>query len=72
MAKRVNLTKSYGNAVKQFRSMTGKGKEYDIGFIHHTSIRTMPRVPICMHPQRLDCLEMLAQVAQESYGLFKE
>jgi hypothetical protein len=25
-----------------------------------------------MHPKRLDCLEMLAQVAQESYGLFKE
>ena len=25
-----------------------------------------------MHKQKLDCLEMIAQVAQESYGLFTE
>lgn len=32
----------------------------------------MPLNAICMHPKKLDCFEMLAQVAQESFGLFKE
>jgi len=73
VVKRVNLTNNYGNSLKQLRTMVGKGKDYDIGFMGHNSKQNFwsPIGPVNARRQ-LDCYQLLGEWLQVKGGLFKE
>lgn len=67
--KRVNITNNYQNSYKTMQGMVGRGKDYDIGFLGHTSKQHFWKTGDI---KLYDCWQLLGEWLQTKGNMFKE